>query len=634
MLAASASPAAAQPPVPAAPVVLDGPSGAISRPSGLALSIARDGTGGLVYLKAVSGTPHVFVSRLVGGAFQTPVQVDSQLPGTSSQPVIAAGNGGVLLTAFINSGQLDVVQANAAGQFTAPTALAGGAINPAISMTNFGKAYIAFSQTDGAGHDVRTAYYFNGSWALEGPPLNATPADDAGSGAAMRPSVAAAGDGIAIVVWGEQGHIYSRRVWGTQPSVVDEQADATLPAGCTEKSVDSPVVGTGGDSSYAAVAFHAVLTCAGQQDSRVLLNRLQGSVYDGTAEADGLAPTSTDGATDPQVAVAEGGRGWVTSARTGSDDLFAASLAPNEVFAGGASQVNSLPSATLPYAVPAIAGLRANLIAWQQLPGLTPGGDIRVRFAGDGVTLGPEIVLSSPAQGPPDASDGLAADGDTSGDAAIAWLQGPPSATEVVVGQLYEPPGSFSATSPFFYTRKSQPLLSWAQPAGWGPMTYSVTIDGAQLGSTSSTATQAPPLNDGPHTWQVVATNPAGQQSQAPAATVFVDTAPPIGVLKVRRRVVAGAKLRATVKWVDRPPQGELGASASGVAKVVIRWGDGTLLRVRGARHSFSHVYRKPGRYRITVNVTDRAGNITHVVKFVKVVKPRRGGTASRRGSH
>jgi len=30
------------------------------------LSIARDGTGGLVYLKQVSGVPHVFVSRLVG----------------------------------------------------------------------------------------------------------------------------------------------------------------------------------------------------------------------------------------------------------------------------------------------------------------------------------------------------------------------------------------------------------------------------------------------------------------------------------------------------------------------------------------------------------------------------------------
>ena len=33
------------------------------------MSVARDGTGGLVYLKSDgSGTPHVFVSRLLGAA--------------------------------------------------------------------------------------------------------------------------------------------------------------------------------------------------------------------------------------------------------------------------------------------------------------------------------------------------------------------------------------------------------------------------------------------------------------------------------------------------------------------------------------------------------------------------------------
>jgi hypothetical protein len=31
------------------------------------MSIARDGTGALVYLKDVLGVPHVFVSRLAGG---------------------------------------------------------------------------------------------------------------------------------------------------------------------------------------------------------------------------------------------------------------------------------------------------------------------------------------------------------------------------------------------------------------------------------------------------------------------------------------------------------------------------------------------------------------------------------------
>ena len=55
---AFAGPALAQP-SPAPPTVIDGPSAAIASLGGL--SIARDGTGGLIYSKAVAGVPHVFV---------------------------------------------------------------------------------------------------------------------------------------------------------------------------------------------------------------------------------------------------------------------------------------------------------------------------------------------------------------------------------------------------------------------------------------------------------------------------------------------------------------------------------------------------------------------------------------------
>ena len=81
--------------------VIDGPSAGIVGLDGLA--VARDGTGGLVYRKDVSGVPHVFVSVLAGGRFQTPEQVDSGLAGPSSEPVIVADNSGLLLVAFINS---------------------------------------------------------------------------------------------------------------------------------------------------------------------------------------------------------------------------------------------------------------------------------------------------------------------------------------------------------------------------------------------------------------------------------------------------------------------------------------------------------------------------------------------------
>ena len=61
--------------------MLDGPSPAIQGLSGL--SMAKDGTGGLVYLKDVAGVPHVFVSQLIGGTFSIPQQVDAALPGPS-----------------------------------------------------------------------------------------------------------------------------------------------------------------------------------------------------------------------------------------------------------------------------------------------------------------------------------------------------------------------------------------------------------------------------------------------------------------------------------------------------------------------------------------------------------------------
>ena len=58
--------------------VIDGPSPDIVWLGGMA--VARDGTGGLVYLKDVSGVP-TCSSRVLAGAFQTPEQVDSGLAG-------------------------------------------------------------------------------------------------------------------------------------------------------------------------------------------------------------------------------------------------------------------------------------------------------------------------------------------------------------------------------------------------------------------------------------------------------------------------------------------------------------------------------------------------------------------------
>src|SRR5205807_8419648 len=173
---------------------------------------------------------------------------------------------------------------SASASYTAPSQLASGASNPSIQMSDFGKAYLAFT----AGGNVRAAHYYAGRWALESAALNAIPGDGAGSGTGA-PSVATAGDGIGTIAWGEGGHIYSRRVWGTSPSIVFERADVDSLSGWSELSVDQPQAAVGGNSSYVDVAFDEVFTNGSQQQSRVLVRRLQGCQYIDPNGADGLS---------------------------------------------------------------------------------------------------------------------------------------------------------------------------------------------------------------------------------------------------------------------------------------------------------------------------------------------------------
>ncbi len=588
------------------------------------MSIARGGSGGLAYLKQVAGVPHVFVSRLVGGVFETPQEVDATLAGGSSQPVIAAGNRGVLLVAFINSGVLYVVQTgSASAPFSPPAPLAGGASNPSIGLSNFGKAYLAFAVADGSGHDVRAAYYYRGRWALESAPLNAVPGDQAGMGSG-RPAVAAAGDGVGIVVWGEGGHVYSRRVWGTSPSIVFGQADGPLP-GCAEGSADDPVVGAGGDSSWVGVAFHEVLECGSVQEQRVLMNRWQGSIYDGLTQPDGLGSSGADGADQPEISMNEYGRGYVTSARIASNQLFATALGTN----GGTGGLlladdSGLPQASPPFGVPAAAGLSSEMIAWQQDPGTAGLPEIRLRYAPGGGPLGPDMVLSAPAQGATAAANGLAAGGDVDGDAAVAWVQGSGAASLIVADQLYQPPGSASPVRASAYARTLRPRLVWSPARDqWGPLRYLVSVDGAAVAQTLATSLTVPVLlTNGRHSWRVTAINPAGLQHIGGPGSVFVDTVRPTVRFSLSGKRQVGASLHAYVTARDLPPLGLPAAAASGMASVTVKWGDRTIVPLKRGQHRTAHAYRRAGRYRITVVAVDRAGNTTTAVLRIKVTAP------------
>ncbi len=608
--------AVAQPQAPglAPNVVIDGPSADIVALSGL--SIARDGTGGLVYLKDVAGVPHVFASRLVGGSFQPPEQVDAGFSGPSSQPVIAAGNRGVLLIAFINAGTLWVVDRLGSAMLYQPASdLFDAASNPAISITDFGKAYLAFTAAVPGGSDVRAAYYYQGQWALEPTPLNAVVGDDAGTGAG-RPAVAAAGDGVAIVVWGDGSHIYSRRVWGTSPgpSVAYEQADPASVGGWTEVSADQPTVGTGGDSSYANVVFRELVANGSQTQERVLMNRLHGSEYDGVTQPDGVPTPGPEGADQPEIADSEYGNGLALCAHGASNQVWATKL-QNNGQSVGTQRVDSLPNVTPPFATAGMDGLYSGLVTWQHDPGPLGTPEIRARHYNRS-GFGPELVLSSPTLGPTDAARGLLTAGDVNGDAAVAWIQGTGASTQIVAAQLYQPPGPFAPVSSSPYVRTVSPVLSWSTPQeSWG-VRYTVTVDGAQVAQTSATSViVATALTQGPHTWQVTAINPTGLTSTARVGRLFVDTLAPVATFTLTGTRKAGSPVHVYIRYTDTPP-GLPPSDGSGVASVTVSWGDRTVSRTQ---HSKFHVYKRRGLYLVTVTVTDRAGNTTKLVRSVRI---------------
>jgi PKD domain len=602
-------------PVMQPPITIAGPSAAIQGLSGIAVS--RDGSGGLVYLESVGGVNHVFVSALTGGSFGAPVEVDSALPGASSQPVIAAGDGGLLIVAFINGGQLFVVtRASSAAALSAPQDLYNGALNPSVAISIHSEGYLAFTTPDGSGYDVRDFYYYQGQWEIESGPLNLTPADNAGT-VAGAPKVAAAGDSEAIVVWGENGHIYARRVWYNMISYEVEQADPQSMDGYNEDAAESPVIGVGDNSSYADVSFDETFANGSAAFSRVLVNRLVASTFQGPTVADGQ-PFTGGGATGAGISMMQYGNGFVTSEIEGSDQVWANILGENGA-PGTAEDINSLPNSSPPDPTSAIAGDYSGLIAWQHDPGLLGSSEIRARFYSNSA-FGPEMVASNPAMGATNAAEGLLAAGDHGGDVAIAFVQGSGSSTTIQVAQLVYPPGSFSVTSAPHYRTSATPELTWFAPRElWGPTTYTVAVDGVAVGTSSGTSfTPTTPLSQGPHTFVVTAENQHGLTSAAFPGHFFVDSIPPTGKFTLTGKDRVGATLHLRVRYTD-VPAGVAPAGTSGVATVVVKWGDGTSNRIRV--QTATHHYLRAGRYKLTITITDRAGNRTVLTRQLRIKK-------------
>jgi hypothetical protein len=570
------------------------------------LDVARDGTGALAYVKPVGGVDHVFVSRLQNGAWQPPEQLDGNL-GVSSQPVVAAGDGGRVAVAFISGGALFTTVKTASNQpYSPPQLVAAPALNPAIDLSVNDVAYVSFTAPlGGGGGDVEVARKERKSTAFAVVPgaLDIDAARQAGI-AGGRSKVAVAADGVALVVWGEAGRVWARRVFESRLSAAPQDATADAIGGVPGVGADVPDVDVQDDSSFAWVVFREVFADGAVPHARAVARKLVGSQFDPGVVVDGIGGfPSADSAGPPRVDIDGRGDGYAASAGTAT--VFGAVL-KDRVLNPGVPIGTGFAGAALPVAATDENG--DGLVAWQNAD-LTIHARAYTNVRASRTVQSPqaEVALSG---GPTDAADGLEAAADRAGDIAVAFVQGAADARSLAVASFDRAPGAFRLSSGSSFRNAAAAPLKWTQSFElWGPLTYTVEVDGKVAGTTNATALALPGLPDGVHRWRVIAADRRGQVTATPTRVLRQDGTPPrarVTVSGTRRR---GRPIRVSVRPTDA------GRRASGVGRVRIAWGDGRSSTARRATHR----YRRSGRVTVRVSVRDKAGNVVVLRRAITI---------------
>ena len=571
---------------------IDGPSADIRALGDL--DLARDGSGALAYVKRVEGVDRVVVARFAGGAFQPPEPLDGGLTGTSSQPVVGASDAGRLVVVFVNAGTVYGVVRPSGGGWSAPTPLGGG-LDPAVDLSINGTAFASFT----AAGDVRVARLDrrNNGWTLLPEAADVDPAKAAGVGNG-RSRVAISADGVGVVTWGEGGHVYARKMFGSGLSNAPQDLTPADFGGRVATASELPEIDAEDDSSYAWVVFRQTFADGG---TRILARRQRGTSFDAAVAVDEAGGEPTSG---PRIDLSGRGVAIATTSGTQTGQPMWAMTDRDLFGAGGRLFIPSvIVSAVVPAVVPAIGENEDGLIgAVLGAAGEVPY--VHVRTIEDR-RLGPERTLSRAELGPVVPELGFDAAADRASGVVVAWIQGGPEDRRLVAGYLDRPPGYFAGYASQRCCQGPLPRLSWQASLNvWGPVRYVVTVDGKPVGETADTRhALSVPLAAGRHKWQVIAIDARGQSKRMRTRTLQVDAlAPRLSVGYKRKKRVVTLSLRAR----------DLGGGhrASGVRSIVVAWGD----RSKGAGGSSaslrtSHRYRGGGSYRLRITATDRAGN-------------------------
>jgi len=583
---------------------IDGPSADIEAVGDV--DLARDGSGALVYLKREGGATHVFLSRMVDGAWRAPERVDAGLGTPATAATVAAGDGRRLVVAFVSGGTL--YGSFAAGgdrlePLSPPQVLAAGSADapvrdPHADLGINGTGYVVFS-TRG---DVGAARLQETAWEAVAGALDIDAAQTAGEGAG-RPRVAVSAEGNAVATWAEshpdgRRRVFGRRITGLTPSAAPQEVSLPDFAGAPGGPADSPDVDVEDDGSYAWVVW--------RQDfggvSRTIARRLVGSLFETPAAVDGGGPADA-----PRFEM--NGRGIGHAVASGPTSTVAGAFLDKFDTFQPPFRIDTAGSGAPTFPAVAVAERRQVGVVWGRTPGGGAPPTIQARYRPDEKSFEPETTLSVPGFGPVASPAEISAD--KNGDFATVFLQGPPEARRVVAAVFDKPSAAPVGQSTSRYQRRSRPILKWRPGSDlWGPQTFRVFMDGQEIGTTTESQLPVPaPLNVGPHQWRVESIDRRGQVVSSRERFLRVDPAPPL----VRVRISGVRKVRRTLKIsVSATDEG------TGVGTVSVDFGDRT---AKSTLRRSTHRYRRRGTFTLTARVADRAGNVTRYTVRLRITK-------------
>jgi len=594
---------------PAQPV--DGPSPDLERLGGV--DLARDGTGGVVYLKRIDGVPHVFLSRFNGGQFRPPERVDNGLGAGASDAAIAAADKDRLAIVWTAGsrvyGSLVTGNDQRPGPLLGPTELyndaAGEVSDIAVDMGINGTAYASWAAPGGGGSDVRVARLMDITWSLVGAPMDIDPAQPAGRGA-QRSRIAVSAEGNAVVAWGEnhadgRPRVHMRRVTGLNPSGFPQEISVAELGGQAGGTADQVDIDVEDDGSFAWAVF--------RQDfgggSRSVARRLLGSTFDPPVPLDAGPSTGR-----PRVGM--NGRGQGLAAIETSGGGAAGLFLYNDAFGPG-TPLSSQASAQGAEPKPASSEHREVVMAWR-VADAAGNASIKGRLKPDEkAPFENEVELSRGDLGTVDQGQ-FAISADRVAGFAVAMLQGASGANRTITVALHDrPPGRPGAIARSAWQNKARPKLEWRPGIDlWGPQRFRVVVGGQVVGETTgSSLVPTQRLRAGrPLSYQVIAIDSRGQETPSRTRIVRLDNQGPRLTVKIVGRRRAGQALRVQVRASD--------GRGAGVDKIRVRWGDSKrFVTQRGARFRGAHAFRR-GSFNLRVTGYDKAGN-----RRVKIVRLR-----------